>query len=460
MKATNRLNIVVLDSANAKGEALWRVACCRGTRVEHTGELRLSAATAADPEAAGRVLSAHLKASGASRGGLLFALPNRALFAKPHTLPAVANALARAGMLRLAVEKDHADGRLVFDYLAEPAEPVAPGGSDAPAAATPPAAVLLIAANASQLLQLRETARAAGRRLLGITAANLASAPEEDGAVLRFDDEGIDATTWRGGRAVAIQRLSPNAFSRFVAAQAPPRITVLAAEGPQADRARDMVSGLDGRTPVELKVADAATLNTELFLRLAEGWRGSREAFPDFENSRLQVAVSPRGGAWRRPAIFAGVASLAAVLALGFVVWQRAGALADLEAELAGLASQASSLQTLRDQTAAAAPWFSQRPATLEALADLTACFPTQGRIWVTGLRFSAAGEGSITCRAESKETMLACLGSMQTAARLRDVELRDWNQADRERGIVAFEITFRHGEAIANGAPAAGGAA
>lgn len=404
----------------------WRLAEWRGGRVARSGVLPMPAEVAGDPAAAGARLAAYLKAEGYGAREVAFGLPNRALFATARTLPPLPTAAARAGMLRLAVEKEHGDGRLVFDFVER---------ADA-------AAALLVAVNAAQLKRLGDTAAAAGRRLTGVTATALCGADADDGTRLTVDADGADLVAFRGGRAAALTRLTGTTLGPASLPADTTRVVVGPATADDQAAADALADRLGERFEVQREgVADAAGA-------VAEALASRPETVPDFVNRRLAPVVASRGGAWRRPAIYAGVALLLGAGALGAWGYSRARAVGNLESAYAALAPRADALQAVRDRTASAAPWFNHRPETLEVLAALTECFPTSGRIWVTGLRLDAAGAGSIKCRADRKDTMLACLNAMQNANSLHGVELRDWNEADRTRGVVGFEIVFRHGAA------------
>ncbi len=424
----------------AVGETAWQLAeVSAGSRGLRT--LRTSAFTPPENwtqqgDACGEALAAHLKAEGYTARQLAFGVDNRHLFARHRPLPPTPHEEARRGAVRIMIEKEHGGRRLAFDFLRSST----PGDAQD--------AVLLVAINDRLLGQLREVARAAQARLVAVTATSLAIASavgggDADGVWARADEEGIDLTTVERGRPTMLSRLPLRGRPVSEVVSAHLHHVGTTTGGPRRLRwVNHDAASLNGDVAGVTSRVETAGDSAEL---IARSLLSAPDTALNFASSRLEGPSVSRVQRFRRPALMASAVLLA--LVLGVVVWGAWGYRQNqqLREQYERIADRAAALQTVRDRTSSAAPWFDQRPATIGTLATLTECFPRTGRVWVTNLRLSDTGEGSLQGRADSKPTMLACVEAMQAEATLYEVQLRDWNQADRTAGTVGFEIVFVH---------------
>jgi hypothetical protein len=425
-----------------------------GAKVVRQSTLSLAAGLSLDkPDALGKALAEHLKAEQYGTREVAIGLSARWLFARQKTVPTAAAADARAGMLRLAIERDHAAGTpLVFDYLDLPTR------GDATTTD-----VLLLATRQDVLAKLRQVALIAKLKPVAVTSAALAVGAAVKPAnvpLLMLHDGNLELATRRAGRTASLTRLTSSnvrlddaaggamllgAVTRSLtgageAVNGTPHglVVVPTAETDAATTAR-CFAALDGHFAVTVHpLTDPAVAVAEYVLR------DSGDVI-NLLDSRLRVQTRRKLPSAYRIGAIAGAAVLLLVLIVAGMAWQKSSQLDSLRAQHALIASDASTLQVIRDKTAAAAPWMSQRPAYLQAMQAVTMCFPERGRIWVTNLRLDDDMAGSIQCRTDGKETMLACLKAMEQSPNLTGVQMRDFNEADRAAGIVGFEIVFKY---------------
>jgi Tfp pilus assembly protein PilN len=165
----------------------------------------------------------------------------------------------------------------------------------------------------------------------------------------------------------------------------------------------------------------------------------------DWLADRLHPPTPRRYGTLTRGAV-AAAALLLLAAGVTFYFWQSATSRLDqLQAEIDAIASDASELERLHDQTRAAAGWFDDRLPILDGLLELTRAFPREGRVWVTQFTLDENRGGLVRGQAGDEATMLVYLNAMRAAPALTDLELRDWTDAGRDGRAVTFEITFQY---------------
>jgi len=425
-----------------------------GAKVLRQSTLPLAAGLSLDkPELLGKALAEHLKAQRYTAREVAFGLSARWLFARHRTVPAAADENARVGMLRLAIERDHASGTpLVFDYLALPS---------ADGSATTD--VLLLATRQDVLAKLSQLAVIARLKPVAVTSAALAigaAVKPADVPLLMLHDGNVELATRRAGRTASLTRLASGSIRLDDPAGG---ATLLGAVTRSLAGAGEAVNGTPhGLVVVPTSATDpAATARcsaalgdrftvtvqalTDPAVAVAEYVLHDSGDVVNLLHSRLHVQTRRKlPSVYRIGAIAGGVVLLLVLLVAGRA-YQQSSRLQSLQDRQAAIAGDAATLREIKDKTTAAAPWMSKRPEHLQAMQALTQCFPAQGRIWVMNLRLDQDMTGSMKCRADGKETMLTCLRAMEKSPDLTNVQMRDFNEADRAAGVVGFEIVFKY---------------
>ena len=411
----------------------------------------------ADPQAVGNALAAHLRQHHYTSKDAVVGLPAQWLLTRTKQMPAVKDDHARQNMVRLAIEREFKARATpwTFDYyMAEPA-------GDGTQTQT-----LLVATRTDLLknvVQLLAAAKLHPVRIMP-TALALASSPAADVAgLLHLSPTGCELVHLSSGQVMAITHLPvdasasgasttaslASAVSRSLAtvsiAAAPHagersnRLTLIADEAVDAQALADATSALAGQFAVDVQ----PTMDAAVALASSAAQAGPQGI--DFLHHKLLPAKAAGLSKGKRAAILAAAIVLLLVAMMGYRWYSASSTLTQLQTANAAIADDAQRLQTVRDHLAAADPWFDGRPSQLDCLAALTEAIPSEGDIWVTNLTLDEALAGSVKCKADRKDTMLAYLQAMQDSAMLDQIQLRDWNQAQRDSSLVVFEITFAY---------------
>lgn len=448
-----------------RGIALAQVRVRRhGPEVVRTSTLALPLPLE-NPTESGEALARHLREQGYTTRRVIVGLSASRLLARHKLIPEPPDDQSLRDMLRLTLERDFAGGGrdLCVDYWKQTTDDAR-------------ANVLMIATAHEVRERIERMCAAAQLQLHAITPTLLAIADESetslDRSLLVVSDDGAELLLGGQRGPVGLAHVSGPDH----AADARDTADTAAESGPSSEALaeavmRALVSGAPTAThsgdsaPQVDVVCDPAmeeTRATRMMAALGE-WievRGPQRVSPaaalakaglarealavDFAHDKL-AADSHSGQSRRRVAMLAGLIVLL-LLGLGAGEWYRAATrVSTLEAEYAAIRDEAQALQSMRDRILTAEPWFAPQPIHLACLRDLTRAFPEEGRIWVDHFRLRTGDTGAIQCRAESRRTMLDLLEHMERSPRFDEVQLRDWQETDRDTAAVRFELTFRH---------------
>lgn len=436
-----------------------------GAVVRHRVELAFEVGRGLDqPDKLGAALAELMKREGIKPGRVALGLSTRWVLASPRTLPPVADA-ALVGAVRLQIERDYAGGRdeLVFDYT-EPTPLPVPGANGS-------RQLVLVGTQRKRLQQATAAATAAGLTVThamptGLALAEGACAPGSTPGSPTPDDTNTLVIALENDGAAFVHLKQGRCYGLSSCAFDPASIT--ATEDSTADWARAIqrnaaAAVAEGAT---VRVIDAASLTDEqrtaaegalsellgpvTLTRLDPAAAAAQATFRDpatinFTRPRLAVKGRrklPPAAAW---AIRAAVLVLLVGGTVGYLWYDAASDLKELEENYAAIADQAEQLQQLREDTRAVAGWYDQRPPVMDCLLELTQTFPKQGRIWVTSLSLDADASGTLSCKAQDEATMFAYLNAMKQSPNLVDVQLQGSRDTDREGTTVSFEVIFKY---------------
>lgn len=423
---------------------------------QSTLPFKLSALNA-DPRAVGSALAAHLRDHHYTSKDAVVGLPAQWLMTRIKEIAAVKDDQARQNMIRLAIEREFKAraSQWTFDYAMV-------GGEDASETGT---RALLVAARTDLLQQLTEMLSAAKLHPVRVMPSALAVMPTVKAGVagaLYLSPAGNELVHYSGSQPVAISYLPGDADAIAEGSSASLAAAVsrsLAAVG----NARQALQGKrDELLLIADKVAREQTLDSVKsalagrFTVLAQpevdtaAALASSETFAglcaiDLLHHKLLPAARKGMTRGKRAGVIAAALALLLIFLTGYRWYRASSTLAQLQAASAAIAEDAQMLQAVREHLAAAEPWFDDRPTQLDCLAVLTDAIPSSGTIWVTNLTLDHTLAGSVKCKADREGTMLAYLQAMQDAPALGQVQLRDWNQAQRDASLVVFEITFTY---------------
>lgn len=426
-----------------------------------------------DPAALGDRLRQFLKDERFSSRRCVIGMEATWLTAREKSLPPGAGGSLR-DILAIAIEREFASDRgdLLFDYVEMPA--AAAGRS-----------VLLVAAPLRQIVFLRETVRAAGLSVRGITSTTVALACSGNGSggdrhlVLHLFPGGAELAGVSDGVPDLIRRL-PVPISadepvdgcvdglvdelRRVLALLPGDSSAARAGQllvwsavPFGERQRevlaerlDMTVGLrecpGGIDPGIIAGVDHGR-RFGAAAAVAGAMLGGRSPAVDFVNSRL---APPKESTLFRKITWAAVTALALLAALIAAVLDWRADLretADMETRLAAMAPDIERAQRIIDRTGFARNWYDRRPGFMDCLYRLTLLFPPEGGIWVTTLTLEDNMQIVIAGKADRESTVLSLLDGMTDDPRFTEVKplyLRRPQKGGRE---ISFGMSCRFEE-------------
>ncbi len=426
-----------------------------------------------DPAALGDRLRAFLKDERFSSRRCVIGMEATWLTAREKTLPPGAAGSLR-DILAIAIEREFASDRgdLLFDYVEMPA-------TDAGQS------ILLVAAPRRQIVFLRETARAAGLSVRGITSSTVALACSGNGSgggghlVLHLFPGGAELAGVSDGVPDLIRRL-PVPISadepvdgcvdglvdelRRVLALLPGesaaaragRLLVWSAV-PFGERQRailaerlDLTVGLRDRP----RGIDTGTMvggdrggRFSAAAAVAAGMLGGRSPAVDFANSRL---APPKESTLFRKITWAAVTAVALLAALIAAVMDWRADLretADMESRLAAMAPDIERARKIIDRTSFARNWYDRRPAFMDCLYRLTLLFPPAGGIWVTTLTLEENMQVVIAGKADRESTVLALLDGMTGDPRFTGVKPLYLRRPEKGGREISFGMSCRFEE-------------
>jgi len=442
-------------------ETSVQVAECRGTgrsaKAGRRSSFEIDAGEVFEsPERFGERLAEHLKQEGYSAKHAAVGLCGRWVLARAMALPSAEGATL-AGMVRLKIEREFAGGQvdLCFDY--QDAPPAAATGATATSAQRD---LLLVGMPKRRLEKLQRGIVAAGLELtrVGATPLDLCASADRDGLGLVVDPAGITLTHRVAGRCAGFATAgydttgagTDNASTKqLVAAASRLAMTNFAgASGPvvladtaelDADARAAIAAALAEKFgPCDTAAADAA---------FAAAREASAADTVNLLDSKLAVAPPRTLPGYAKWLIRAAVLFLLVGGVVGYLWVDANRELTTLQDEYDTIEDSAARLQTVREDTRAAAGWFDDRPPVLDCLLELTHTFPKRGRIWVTALTIEPDASGTVSCRADDEDTMWDYVRAMDASPRLSDVVLRRQNDAGRQADELVFDVSFRYRE-------------
>lgn len=395
-------------------------------------------ATLDNPTAFAQHLREQLNQHSIKVGDAVVGLSSKHYFAKKKPLPAGASAQTKLDVLRLAVERDYGDAQLCFDMV--------------DASSEQGRAAMLVGLRKQTLDHVKEICAAADLRLLGVTSTVLAvsydiSSERENRHVVLLTDQSAEVCAGQDESTALLSHVAMQGDATLLSSQAG---SIKRSLMDHAIASVDMLIIPTPTTPTALIEATTQALSDAAVTAainpaesVAREFAQHRDRCVNWLNNTL--AAPPPAGypRLRRYGLLAVATLLGLALIGGWMLYDMSANLAAKQDELAKVAPDAKRLDAIRGQMKKVSPWVSDRPAYLACLASLTECFPTKGKIWVTNLKVDEELIGTINGRSDSSQTMLSCLHAMQAAATFTDVQLRDWNEADRKQGLISFEIEF-----------------
>jgi hypothetical protein len=411
-----------------------------------------------DPQCLGRALSRFLGEHGFSARSTVIGIPARWLLSKEKGFPP-AGASALAGMVRLEAERSFATDldHLMMDYANGPAS-----GQGAH--------LLMMAVTRQKADQLLAMSRAAGLR------------PASSSLMLFLRPDHVELVIRCGGHFQAIRHLSvalpavagataksSAAWSQAAVAEVrrlaallprtegvpmPEELVVWAGARLDAQALQGLGGPLSLRTELsngldELGIAPSSSDEEADGHRFAAaaalaraGARG--DGLPmDFLHSRLEV---------RRKAGPSRMVGWAAVIAVAFLVicgvlladWRKEERdLAALRERLDAMKADTEAARRVVERVTFARGWYEQRPKFLDCLRELTLTFPSEGRIWVTGLAIREDMRVVVSGKASDERTVLDTLDRMRNGPTFTDVKLLYMREAAGAAREIAFSVTF-----------------
>jgi hypothetical protein len=415
-----------------------------------------------EPRRLGERLGEFLRERGMTNRAVV-GLPGGWLVTARHDVPPL-GAEALPGVLRLAAERVFSlpPGAMVCDYASAPAEREA-------------GEALLVGTTQERLRSVATAVRAAGLRLRAVTATTaalaLACSRRFAGAVAQLSPEGVDVAVARDGQVQGLRHVPPAADG-----------------GTQAARSLEVgvqsVVAASGASVEAVEVHDGLGLNDEALDRAAErlGLHVSRaDALPLTGLADAAQAGGLASGAitpaaalalaglgrsplpfdltkprlarraerpWKRWTLRGAALLIAALVAAGAVVVDRAGRrdeLADLNARLEGLAPSIEAARRVVDTVNLARGWYDRRPPFLDCLLGLTQAFPEQGSVWATSLAVREDMRGVLSGKATDERSVLAVLDALKDSGRFAEARLVYVREARGAGGGSSFAISFTY---------------
>lgn len=427
-------------------------------RIDRRSTLALPEGVTLDqPGKLSEAIQAHLKQEGYTSRAAVVGVSSRWVMARYHKAPPVDDAALR-GIARLQAERDAAGlaDQLTYDYQEV-------SGNHASRE------LLLVAVQHKRLDAVRAVMQAAGLQLRRVMPTALSCGHDADHALtLLLQDGMVSVMEARAGGWVSLSAFTtgtdqldtPDDRKRFAATLARHMMTLPPAQREDGGTLRLLDTlGLDDAARAGLKRAIEAKLgsieiepadDTEL---IARATLTAPDAQVNLIASRLDQPEPRRLS--KRVRWGGGAAAAVLLITLGVAglwFWQL-HQLNTMRAEHDAIAEQATHLETILDDTRAASGWFDDRLPVLDCLLALTEAFPTQQRVWVTQFRLDDQLVGTLECRAQDQDAMLAYLDALRDSPSLSGVELRDWQETGRDPRLLTFQIGFRYQPGAAGGA-------
>ncbi len=405
------------------------------------------------PAELGKALAAFLHKEGFSQSHAVIGLPAKWILTRRKDLPPV-NALAAAGMLRLAAESDFsADlSDLAIDYIGEP-NPAAP------------TTAFVIATSQEHIAQCQAVAKAARLNLEAVTVTgtsllSLDESKQSRSLILSLAAVGNELVAHQHGVPTQLRHLaltngqSVDAVAvvaelrRAMAGSSSdetPGLTVFAE--PEFGRAVHLAASEKLAIAPRMAAAEAASSRYDRYAPSAAVAIAALAAKPhvDFLHSRLAPPSTRKS---RRPLVWAiaiAVAVVVGVIAAWVNLTSMQNQLDEDRAHLKKIEPEVQIAQIAANRLQTARTWTAGKPRYLACLADLTALFPDAGGTYATNLTLRVDLSGQVTGRAANEQEVLRLLDRTKDAKRFRNVKLGEVREAGRNSREIAFSISFTY---------------
>lgn len=395
-------------------------------------------------------------------------IPAKWVLAKEIVVPP-ANPDALAGMLSIQAERAFSlnPAELIFDYC---------GCTKA----SEKSQVLLLAARARIVDQIRELASAAGLQVQSVTVSALAfgkalgEAGPEPWHGLYARPTYCEFWSQLDGRPRSIRHVpmvadngTPGDYTKLLTStiqrlillsqdQSPThRITAYDASG-FSDEMIDRLNGqltpqitiTNGRAGLRLKglglsdrpeeaqsMAAAAVAMTAI---------GTDKPPIDFLNPRIGIKKT---SGRKRLIVWAAIVGVACLVALGAVLVDWLGDRSDIATyseQLEMMREDIAAAQEIVDRVSYAGSWASREPQFLDCLRELTLAFPQEARVWATSLALSENGQGALVGKANDEGSFYEVLDKIKQDAAFSDVKMIHIRDAGRNSGEKEFAVNFK----------------